>query len=88
MVNRDAYVQFINEVYHQKVVFLELGVGFNTPVIIRYPFERMTIDIEKAKLIQVNKSSSSKNKMSSDKVIEIIMDIDEFIKKVNEEEMF
>ena len=26
----------------QKLLFLELGVGYNTPVIIKYPFWRMT----------------------------------------------
>ena len=36
------YAAFINGHDGQKVLFLELGVGGNTPVIIKYPFWRMT----------------------------------------------
>ena len=38
----EAYLGFIEGIEDQKVVFLELGVGYNTPTIIRYPFEKMT----------------------------------------------
>ena len=38
-----------------KIVFLEIGVGFNTPGIIRYPFEQMTYDNSDATLIRLNK---------------------------------
>jgi len=86
MINKDAYIGFINEACDQKVVFLELGVGFNTPVIIRYPFERMTKEIKNAQLIRVNKSSRPNSKVNSKKILELAMDIDTFIKKYNEEE--
>ncbi len=36
------------------VVLLELGVGFNTPAIIRYPFERIAYKNPKATLIRLN----------------------------------
>ena len=32
----------------QHILFLELGVGMNTPVIIKYPFWKMTYQNEKA----------------------------------------
>ena len=32
------YEKFINDNKNKKVLFLELGAGFNTPGIIRYPF--------------------------------------------------
>jgi NAD-dependent SIR2 family protein deacetylase len=38
-----------------KILLLELGVGFNTPTIIRYPFERMSANQENTKLIRVNR---------------------------------
>ena len=38
----------------QKILFLELGVGFNTPVIIKYPFWRMTAKNPKAVYACVN----------------------------------
>jgi len=33
---------------------LELGVGYNTPVIIRYPFEAITLKYPSTTLIRVN----------------------------------
>ncbi len=37
-----------------KVVLLELGIGFNTPAIIRFPFERVVYRNPKATLIRLN----------------------------------
>ncbi len=37
-----------------KVVLLELGIGFNTPTIIRYPFEHVTYRNPNATLIRLN----------------------------------
>ncbi len=37
-----------------KVVLLELGIGFNTPAIIRYPFEQITYRNPAATLIRLN----------------------------------
>jgi len=37
-----------------KVVLLELGVGFNTPTIIRFPFEKLTREHENISLIRLN----------------------------------
>lgn len=38
----------------KKTVLLELGVGYNTPTIIRFPFERMTYENEGVFLIRMN----------------------------------
>ena len=37
----------------KNVVILEIGVGFNTPGIIRFQFEQMTTDSEKTTLIRI-----------------------------------
>ena len=42
------YHNFLNTHENKKVLFLELGVGFNTPAIIKYPFWRMVRDWPKA----------------------------------------
>lgn len=52
------YEQFIKEIKDKKVVFLELGVGFNTPTIIRFPFEKLTYNNPNATLIRINKDFS------------------------------
>ncbi|MGN0613843.1 MAG: SIR2 family NAD-dependent protein deacylase [Porcipelethomonas sp.] len=38
----ERYVDFIRRHEGMHILFLELGVGFNTPVIIKYPFWQMT----------------------------------------------
>jgi len=43
-----AYSEFIQKHEKSHVLFLELGVGANTPVIIKYPFWQMTMANEKA----------------------------------------
>lgn len=49
------YSSFLKEIEDKKVVFMELGVGFNTPGIIRYPFEQMTYVNPNATLIRLNR---------------------------------
>ena len=36
------YSDFLHQHGHEAVLFLELGVGYNTPGIIKYPFWQMT----------------------------------------------
>ena len=43
-----AYAEFLQKHEKQHVLYLELGVGANTPVIIKYPFWQMTLMNEKA----------------------------------------
>ena len=38
----ERYAQFLRTRAGQRMLFLELGVGSNTPVIIKYPFWQMT----------------------------------------------
>ena len=53
----DRYVDFVGSIGRKKAVLLELGVGFNTPSIIRFPFERMAQLRPNATLVRVNKES-------------------------------
>lgn len=48
------YDDFIRHHQGQRVVYLELGVGYNTPVIIKYPFWRMTAQNPKATYACIN----------------------------------
>ena len=49
-----CYEQFLQRHRNLKIVFLELGVGYNTPVIIKYPFWQMTAKNPKATYICIN----------------------------------
>jgi NAD-dependent SIR2 family protein deacetylase len=44
----DRYSKFLQEHKGKKILFLELGVGYNTPGIIKYPFWQMTLQNENA----------------------------------------
>lgn len=48
------YVDFAEQIGDSKTVLLELGVGFNTPAIIRYPFEKMMETNKNLSLIRLN----------------------------------
>lgn len=48
------YGEFLRKINGRKVLFLELGVGYNTPVIIKYPFWKMTAENPKAVYACVN----------------------------------
>ena len=49
------YNDFLEKYKDGKIVFLELGVGKNTPGIIKYPFMSMTLQNENAIYISINK---------------------------------
>ena len=54
-VQGERYKEFLKEAENKNVVLLEIGVGFNTPGIIRYPFEQMVKANDKIRLIRINK---------------------------------
>jgi SIR2 family protein len=49
------YANFAEKALHGKSIYLELGVGFNTPAIIRYPFEQMVYHNPNALLVRLNR---------------------------------
>ena len=49
------YSDFIEANKDKKILFFELGVGYNTPSIIKYPFIRMTYNFNNAFYVCVNK---------------------------------
>lgn len=53
--SNQKYNEFIEKNKNKKILFLELGVGFNTPVIIKYPFMKMTYQFYDAYYVTINK---------------------------------
>lgn len=49
------YDDFIKNNVDKKVLLLEFGIGFNTPGIIRFPFEEMTFTHDNFRLIRFNR---------------------------------
>lgn len=50
----DYFEKFLKTIKNKKIVLLELGVGFNTPAIIRFPFEKMMRENNNATLVRLN----------------------------------
>lgn len=82
MKKQKDYIDFVNNSMDGKLILIELGVGFNTPVIIRWPFERITSRHPDAVLIRINmdypevpQEISSKSLSFSDNILKVINDI-------------
>lgn len=79
----ERYSNFLEASKNKKVLFLELGVGWNTPVIIKYPFMRMTYQFKDAHYVCVNKGHNYVPNEIKDKSLLIDDDIRQIVKKLN-----
>ncbi len=80
----DNYNNFLKKHSNKKVLLLEFGVGFNTPGIIRYPFEQMTSIFPNFKLIRFNDTYSSVPNNIKDQSISVNESILDVIRKIGE----
>lgn len=80
----DRYAEFLDKVKHKKVVFLELGVGFNTPVIIRFPFEKMVKGNKNYSLVRLNLNEAYIPNSINERAAGINGDMVEVIKDIKE----
>ena len=70
---------FIERYQQQKILFLELGVGNNTPGIIKYPFWQWTYNNPQARLMTVNTTDVAFPQELNHQAIGFKMDINDFI---------
>lgn len=73
------YEDFIKKNEDKNIVFLELGVGYNTPTIIRYPFEKLTYKFPSAILVRVNIDDNEMPDLLKNKSFLVDEDISDFI---------
>jgi hypothetical protein len=59
MERQPAYAEFVNRSFAGRLLLLELGVGFNTPSIIRWPFERVALKHPSVTLVRVNREDAT-----------------------------
>ena len=69
------YTDYLKKYENQHILFLELGVGMNTPGIIKYPFWKMTYQNPKATYACINYGQAYAPKEISDRAICIDDDI-------------
>ena len=77
-----AYLDFLEKHEGQHVLFLEIGVGANTPVIIKYPFWQMTNDNKNAVYACLNYNEACCPKQIENQSIVIGGDSGEVIKQL------
>lgn len=65
-----------------RIVMLELGIGFNTPVIIRFPFERIAFQNPKATIIRLNSDYPEGPAETASRTISFTEDMDAVIKRL------
>jgi NAD-dependent SIR2 family protein deacetylase len=75
--------KFIHDYKNSHVLFWELGVGYNTPAIIKYPFWQMTIQNSKAVYACLNNGDIAYPNVLEDQVIYINSDICEMLEKID-----
>ena len=76
------YRQFLEKYLLDEIVYLELGVGGNTPGIIKYPFWNFTAENPKARYICVNKGEAVAPKEIAAQSFLIDADIKDFLMNV------
>lgn len=78
----EAYFNFLKKYENSRVIYLELGVGANTPVIVKYPFWKMTMDNEKAVYVCINYGEAFCPREIEDRSICIEDDIGSLLSKL------
>lgn len=76
------YDNFLDLHAGRKIVFLELGVGMNTPVIIKMPFRRMTEQNKNALYACINYGEANAPKSILDRAVCIDDDIDAVLREL------
>ncbi len=78
----ERYEEFIRRHRNLHILFLELGVGFNTPGIIKYPFMQMTAENPKAIYACINMNGAYAPDKIADRAICIEYDIGKVIENI------
>lgn len=79
----ERYQNFLRTRRNQKILFLELGVGYNTPGIIKYPFWQMTAKNPNAVYVCLNFNEAGCPSEIEDRSICIDGDIGEILDKLS-----
>ncbi len=71
----ERFSRFLSACVNGKTVLLELGVGFNTPTIIRFPFEKLTRQHENVSLVRLSRSKAMVPASLGDRAVGINADM-------------
>lgn len=80
---KNRYIDFVSGLIDKRIVLLELGVGYNTPSIIKLPFEHITAETAHVTLIRVNIDYPEASPANQTKTIVFSEDIGKLVKDCN-----
>ena len=78
----ERYADFLRTRKDQKILFLELGVGYNTPVIIKYPFWQMTAKNPNATYACINQEQAFAPEEIASRAIVVNDDIGKILRAI------
>ena len=78
------YGEFLDKSQDKYLLLLEIGVGFNTPGIIRFPFEQMVYNNVNTHLVRINKDYAFASKEIEDKTILFDEDTNKIVEDLEE----
>ena len=78
----ELYQNFLSKTHGKKVVLLEIGVGYNTPAIIKFPFESMTYQNPQARLVRINKHHAICDADIADQTLLFDEDLNDLMQKL------
>lgn len=78
------YGEFLDKSQDKNLLLLEIGVGFNTPGIIRFPFEQMVYNNVNTHLVRINKDYAFASKEIEDKTILFNEDTNKIVEDLKE----
>jgi len=80
---QNRYLDFISKFVQKKLLLFELGIGYNTPGIIRFPFEKMAKEAPQTHLIRMNLDNiETVNAIPAEKITLIKADIAEVMARM------
>lgn len=79
----ELYNKWLSGTVNRKLVMLELGENFNTPTVIRWPFEKIALINKKSLLIRVNKKFPMLVPEISETAVALDMTSEEFIQEIS-----
>lgn len=77
-----AYMEWLSKTLNRRLLILELGEGYHTPTVVRWPFEKTAFFNQKAHMFRINEKFAQIAKELSEKATAFSANSAEFIRKL------
>lgn len=77
-----VYTDWLTHTLNRQLLILELGVGFQTPTVIRWPFEKTAFFNKKAKMYRIHRHFSQISEELKERVVPVAENSVEFIRQL------